>query len=257
MISQAHSRLANWDEAVAVASQAAQAAEKAGDPRPLADALTRLGITLMDRSPSKAIDYFQQAFEIFRGVDDRCGVARCSINLGITYARRGEAAEAERAYAAASRLHGRPRLGPRRSRRLNLGVHYLKPRPELLPRERFKEALQAFTSANSEPHRLATLLNLATSARENGHWDDSVSLYAEVIASPFAPASRTWSSGARADRASRHSPSAGCGRGGRSAYHRGACRRTARLVVQGREIVDALRGALVGRAARFRAAPGS
>ena len=41
---------------------------------------------------------------------------------------------------------------------LNLGVHYLKRGRSLLAGERFKEALQAFTSANSEPHRLATLL---------------------------------------------------------------------------------------------------
>jgi tetratricopeptide (TPR) repeat protein len=65
---------------------------------------------------------------------------------------------------------------------LNLGVLYLKRGRAELASERFEEALQAFVAAQHEPHRLATLLNLAHLARENGHWDKATSLYTEVIA---------------------------------------------------------------------------
>jgi len=182
MISQAHSRLANWDEASAVANQAAEAAAKAGDPKPLADALTRLGITLMDRAPSEAIAQFNRALELYRGMDDRYGQARCLINLGITYARRGQSEDAERAYAqgleTARAAHASDLAG---LAGLNLGVYYLKRGQTLLAGERFKEALAAFSAANSEPHRLATLLNLAHLARENGNWVDADRLYSEAI----------------------------------------------------------------------------
>jgi len=182
MISQAHSRLANWDEAIEVAGQAAAAAALAGHQKPLADALTRLGISLMDRAPEKAIEYFGQAHEVFCALNDRVGQARCSINLGIAHARGGDPAEAERAYVrgleAARAAHASDLVG---LAGLNMGVYYLKSGQMLLAGERFNDALRAFSAGSSEPHRLATLLNLAHLARENGNWDDCAAFYAEVI----------------------------------------------------------------------------
>ena len=62
MISQGHSRLANLEEAEAVARQAAEAARIAGDSRALADALTRLGNTLRDGSPDEALERHGDTF---------------------------------------------------------------------------------------------------------------------------------------------------------------------------------------------------
>jgi hypothetical protein len=111
----------------------------------------------------------------------------------------------------------------------------------LLAGERFKEALHEFTSANSEPHRLATLLNLAHLARENGHWDDSVSLYAEVIALAIRTGQPDVELGARA----------GAGLTALAVGRVGAAEEEARTIAArldarpgwwfwGREIVDAL-----------------
>ena len=183
MISQGHSRLANWDEAEAVARQAAEAARIAGESRALADALTRLGNTLLDRSPTDALEYFRQAFDLFQRLDDRGGQARCSINMGIIHGLANDTNEAERAYTraleGARNAHASDLAG---LACVNLGVLYLKRGRSELAGERFEEALQAFVAAQHEPHRLGTLLNLAHLARENGHWDKATSLYTEVIA---------------------------------------------------------------------------
>jgi tetratricopeptide (TPR) repeat protein len=183
MISQGHARLGNTEEAEAVARQAAEAARIAGDSRALADALTRLGVTLLDRVPADALEYFRQAYDLFQRLDDRGGQARCSINMGIIHLFLNDSNEAERAYAraldSARNAHASDLAG---LACVNLGVLYLKRGRAELAGERFEEALQAFVAAQHEPHRLGTLLNLAHLARENGHWDKATSLYTEVIA---------------------------------------------------------------------------
>jgi diguanylate cyclase (GGDEF)-like protein len=183
MISHGHSRLANWEEAEAVARQAAEAARITGDSRALADALTRLGNTLLNRSPTEAFENFRQAFDLFQRLDDRAGQARVSINMGIIYGLANDTNEAERAYnralEGARNAHASDLAG---LACVNLGVLYLKRGRAELAGERFEEALQAFVAAQHEPHRLGTLLNLAHLARENGHWDKATSLYTEVIA---------------------------------------------------------------------------
>ena len=183
MISQGHIRLGNSEEAEAVARQAAEAARIAGDSRALADALSRLGVTLLDRSPNDALEYFGQAFDLFQRLDDRGGQARCSINMGIIHGLSNDSNEAERAYTraldGARNAHASDLAG---LACVNLGVLYLKRGRAELAGERFEEALTAFVAAQHEPHRLGTLLNLAHLARENGHWDKATSLYTEVIA---------------------------------------------------------------------------
>ena len=183
MISQSHYRLGNLEEAEAVARQAAEAARIAGDSRALADALTRLGVTLLNRLPTDALENFRQAFDLFQRLDDRSGQARCSINMGAIHGMMNDSGEAERAYSraldGARNAHASDLAGVAC---LNLGVLYLKRGRTELANERFEEALHAFVAAQHEPHRLAALLNLAHLARENGHWDKATAYYTEVIA---------------------------------------------------------------------------
>jgi tetratricopeptide (TPR) repeat protein len=182
MISQGHSRLGNYDEAEAVARQAAEAARLAGESRALADALNRLGTTLMGRSPNEALENYRQAVELYQRLDDRIGQAGCAINMGMIYNSADDSIEAERAFMrgldGARSAHATDLSGIACA---NLGVLYLRRGRTELASERFEEALQAFT-ATQGPYRLITLLNLAHLARENGHWDKATDLYTEVIA---------------------------------------------------------------------------
>src|SRR6476660_7589934 len=82
MISQGHSRLGNHEEAEAVARQAAEAARLTGETRALADALVRLGATLITRAPNEALEIYQQAAELYKKLDDRIGQSRCAANMG-------------------------------------------------------------------------------------------------------------------------------------------------------------------------------
>ncbi len=183
MISQCHSRLSNPQEAETVARQAAEAARAAGESRPLADALNRLGTTLSERSPDEALDFFVQATDLYKRIDDRVGQSRCAINMGFIYLNKDDSAEAERAYMRAlDGARGAHAMDPWGGIAcINLGVLYMKRGRTELASERFEEALQAFSAAQG-PYRLFTLLNLAHLARENGQWDKATELYTEVIA---------------------------------------------------------------------------
>ena len=183
MIAQGHTRLGNSEEAEGVARQAVEAARIAGDQWAVADALTRYGVTQLSRAPNEALEVLRQASELFQRLDDRGGQARCSMNMGVIHVQLNNNTEAERSYTraldGARSAHAFDLTG---AACLNLGVLYLRRGRAELASERFEEALQAFEAAQHEPYRLATLLNLAHLARENGHWEKATALYTEVIA---------------------------------------------------------------------------
>jgi diguanylate cyclase (GGDEF)-like protein len=183
MISFYQGRLGEWREAEDVAREAVSAAEHADDPRLLADALTRLGMSMMDRRSEESTDYYHRALTLFREVGDRLGEARCYINIGIIHHRAGEATSAEAAFdhalEAAKSAHAVDLAG---LAALNLGVLYLRRGQRDLATERFGEALKRFTEAGSESHRLATLYNMANLARETEDWATASELYDQVVA---------------------------------------------------------------------------
>jgi tetratricopeptide (TPR) repeat protein len=183
MISQYQGRLGQWKEAEEVARDAVAAAEAAQDGRLLAEALTRLGTSMMDRRSDEAGDYYHRALALFRAVGDRCGEARCYINIGIIHQRAGEGSAAEAAYdralEAANSAHAVDLSG---LASLNLGVLYLRRGQVELGGERFEDALARFTESSNEPHRLATLYNMAHLAREGEDWATASALYDQVVA---------------------------------------------------------------------------
>jgi len=183
MISQYQGRLGEWQEAEDVAREAVAAAEQANDARLLAEALTRLGTSMMDRRSDEAAGFYQRALAGFRSVGDRCGEARCYINIGIIHQRAGEVPAAEAAYdralEAANSAHAVDLAG---LASLNLGVLYLRRGQVELGSERFEDALARFTESSNESHRLATLYNMAHLARESEDWATASALYDQVVA---------------------------------------------------------------------------
>jgi diguanylate cyclase (GGDEF)-like protein/putative nucleotidyltransferase with HDIG domain len=183
MISMYQGRLGEWREAESVAREAVSAAEAANDGRLLAEALTRLGMSMMDRRSRESAEFYQRALSLFRAVGDRCGEARCYINVGIIHQRGGEVAAAEAAYdralEAARSAHAVDLAG---LASLNLGVLYLRRGQRELASERFEEALKGFTESANESHRLATLYNMAHLARESEDWAQAATLYEQVVA---------------------------------------------------------------------------
>jgi len=181
MVSQAHTRLSEWEEAECVAREGVLLAEAVGEPRLLADAVTRLGNTLLETRPRDAVDMYDRGLEIFSAAGDRHGQTRCHINRGIAWMRVGDAAEAERAFVQALEV-GRSAHAPDLAglASLNAGVlsqrlgHYDE------AQARLTEALRLFRAVRNEPHRLGTLYNMAHLARERGDAAAALTLYGDA-----------------------------------------------------------------------------
>jgi tetratricopeptide (TPR) repeat protein len=148
------------------------------DTRLLADALTRLGTTLLEVQPDEAIGFYDRALALFTQIGDRYGQIRCHINTGIACDRIGRAESAVRSYQLALEL-GRSSHAPDLAglASINLGVLHLRGGCYDEARERLEEALRLFTAVGNEPHRLATLYNMAHLARERGDAAAAVELY--------------------------------------------------------------------------------
>nr|MBA3890366.1 tetratricopeptide repeat protein [Gemmatimonadaceae bacterium] len=180
-VSQSLARLGDWPEAERVSRGAVGRAESLGDPRLLADALVRLGATLVLVGNLEALQYFERASELFSELEDWYGIVRCQINKGIVYSLAGDTRAAEEAYQRAVTL-GReahaPDVGGVAS--LNLGVLYMKAGRYDEAQQYFEDARRLFTQVKNEPHRLATLYNMGHLARERGEPDRAVTWYDET-----------------------------------------------------------------------------
>jgi diguanylate cyclase (GGDEF)-like protein/putative nucleotidyltransferase with HDIG domain len=183
MISEAHSRLGDWPAAEKLAQECVAMAEEMGDSDLLADALKRLGTTMLESRPSEAIACFARALDLFTKAGDRYGQVRCHINAGIAHSRAGNGVAAAESYALALEL-GRSAHAPDLAglASLNLGVLHLQAGRYDQARERFDEALRLFTTVKNEPNRLTTLYNLAHLARERGDAASALALYTETAA---------------------------------------------------------------------------
>jgi tetratricopeptide (TPR) repeat protein len=185
MVSHAHSRLGDRQAAERVARECVRLADLAGDRRLRADALTRLGITLIEQHPRESVALFRRALALFAELDDVYGQARCHLNLGSAWLWAGDAAEAERAFATALDT-GRTARAPDQcgAASVNLGVLYMKWGRYDDSRARLEEALQLFTTVRNEPYRLGTLYNMAHLARERADGRSALELYrsAEALA---------------------------------------------------------------------------
>jgi diguanylate cyclase (GGDEF)-like protein len=183
MISQYQGMLGDWRDAEETARDAIAAAEAAGDGRLLAEAFTRLGSSMMDRQSPEAGDFYHRALALFHDVGDRCGEARCYINIGAIQQSAGDVIAAEvafdRALESAERANALDLAG---LASLKLGILYLRRGQLDLASERYDNALERFTESSNEPQRLNTLYNMAHLARERDDWGAASLLYEQVVA---------------------------------------------------------------------------
>ncbi|MDQ3951293.1 MAG: tetratricopeptide repeat protein, partial [Gemmatimonadota bacterium] len=180
-VSEIQSRLADWPEAERLANECIRMAEMMDDARLLADGLVRHGSTLWRLGRlAEAVQRYQRASDIFTGIGDRYKIARCDINIGICHSTAGDVAAAERAYRRAidlARAAHAPDLDGLAS--LNLGVLCSRGGRAEEASRAYEDALRLFTMVRNEAHRLASLYNMASLAREQGDPGRALALYEE------------------------------------------------------------------------------
>jgi tetratricopeptide (TPR) repeat protein len=178
MISQAHSRLGERAMAETSALESVKLGERLGDTALLADSLVRLGVTREPLNSDESEGMYRRALELYRGVGDYRGMARCHNNLGITFQLRGEWASAQeeldRAIAAARNAGMREVWG---LAALNAGVMALKRAEYDRAGDRFGEALAIFGAMKNTERQLYAVYNLAHLERERGELDAATELY--------------------------------------------------------------------------------
>jgi len=187
MLSHTQVRMGDLEAAQHMSRRSLALAEAKGDQHGLADALIRLGHTLLERDPAEARGYYDRAMQLFASLGDLHGQARSSINLGIAHSLLGAAEASRRSYEKgnelAKLLHAPDMVA---LAALNLGVLHMKLGEHAEAEQRFAEAMQGFRTVKNEYHRVAALYNLANLARERGDHDQAVSFYDETIAAAAA-----------------------------------------------------------------------
>ena len=178
MISQTYGRLGDRVEAERVAAECVRIAQQLGDPLRLADSLNRLGITLAQEEPARAIEHYERALALFAHAGDLVGQARCRNNIGIVYSSLGEwqrATDELTTSMSLARSAGTPEhVG---TAGINLGVAHLKCGDFEQARELFGEALAIFAAQKSTERQLYALYNLAHLDRERGEFASARELY--------------------------------------------------------------------------------
>ena len=169
MLSTLHQRLGDLYTAEQSAREAVGSAESLVRQSLHADAVMRLGSVLLSSSPANAIPHYRRSLDLYTRLGDRHGQLRCQINIGAACDRAGNHPGAEASYVAALELGREVRatdfIG---IASLNLGVLMLKTGQYDAARDRFNDALTLFTTTGQEPHRLASMYNLAHVARAMG-----------------------------------------------------------------------------------------
>ncbi|HKS07758.1 MAG TPA: AAA family ATPase [Gemmatimonadaceae bacterium] len=183
LMSRLYDRVGDSAAAARTASHSAEIAERLGNPRLLAKALTRLGVCVELEHPDRAAEHYRTALDLYRGVGDARGQAYCHNNLGIVFARRGEMDYAERELSTAitlGRTIGAPDLSGLFT--LNLGVLCLKRGAFVRARELMGESLAQFAAVKNSERQLFALLNLAHLDLERGEAASAADLYEAVEA---------------------------------------------------------------------------
>jgi diguanylate cyclase (GGDEF)-like protein len=182
MISQTYGRLGDRVEAERIAVECVRIAEQLGDPLRLAESLNRLGITLQQEEPERAVEHYERALALFERAGDLVGQARCRNNMGIVYSSLGKWQRATQELTTSmslARSAGTPEhVG---TAGINLGVAHLKCGEFERARELFGEALAIFAAQKSTERQLYALYNLAHLDRERGEDGSARELYDVVL----------------------------------------------------------------------------
>jgi tetratricopeptide (TPR) repeat protein/GGDEF domain-containing protein len=180
--SRTHERLGDWPSAVRIAGESVEMAEQLNDSPLIADALVRLGNTVVTDSASRAYAAYSRALEIYESIGDVRGQARCLGNIGIAAQFESRLEAAVQAYGraiAVARSAGMPDLWGVAA--LNLGVLCQKRGEYDRARELFGEALALFAALKHSEYQLGALYNMAHVERELGLWESASELYEATI----------------------------------------------------------------------------
>lgn len=178
MISQAHTRLGGRESAEQAALEGVAIAERLGDVALIADAAVRLGVmrASVDLAESQAL--FRRALELYTGIGDVRGQARCHNNLGVTHQFRGEWSDAQDQLdcaIAAARIAGMREIWGLAA--LNSGAMALRRAEHERAADRFGEALAIFVTLKDTERHLYAVYNLAHVERECLDNDAATDLY--------------------------------------------------------------------------------
>jgi tetratricopeptide (TPR) repeat protein len=181
MISQYQGILGEWAEAEEIARAAVEAAEASGHTGVLAEAFAQLGASLMQRQSPETGEHYNRALALFHTAGDRCGEARCYINIGMICQAAGDVVAAEVAYDRALEASERANaLDLAGLASLHLGTLSLRRGQLEAASQWYRKALARFTESSNDRQRLATLYNMAHLAREADDWPTASALYEQV-----------------------------------------------------------------------------
>jgi tetratricopeptide (TPR) repeat protein len=178
MLSQIYSRVGEPKEAVRLATECVEMAERSGDAALIAGSLNRLGITIQNESPPRAREYFERALGLFQRLGDVRGQARCHNNLGITAQlemRPDYGRESLQMAMTLARAAGMSDLSGTAA--LNLGVINQKLGDYDRAKELFGDALALFAAVKNGELQLYALYNMANLERERGDYASGAELY--------------------------------------------------------------------------------
>ena len=185
--SQVLARLGETTEAVGAAREAVALAASIQDDVLHAEALVRLGSSVVHGEPADAVGYYRQALERFQARHDRRGELRCRINIGVAFDRAGNHLSAEGAYQSAISLADElalPDLAALAA--MNLGVLWSKHGRFDEAQPQLEAAHRQYVALGHEPLRLTALYNLAHLAREQRDLEGARELY-HTVAQGAAP----------------------------------------------------------------------
>ena len=202
MISQYQGILGEWPEAEEIARSAVEAAEASGHNGVLAEAFAQLGGALMQRQSPETGEYYNRALALFSTAGDRCGEARCYINIGLICQTSGDVVAAEVAYDRALEASERANaLDLAGSASLHLGTLALRRGRIDAAGQWYRKALEWFSDSSNDRQRLTTLYNMAHLAREAEDWPTASALYEQVVTTAGRIGQADMELGARAGQA--------------------------------------------------------
>jgi diguanylate cyclase (GGDEF)-like protein len=178
MLSQIYSRVGEHKEAVRLATECVEMAERSGDEALIAGSLNRLAITVQHETPKRAREYFERALELSIKLGDVRGQARCYNNLGITAQlemRPDFGREHLTMALSLARAAGMSDLSGTAA--LNLGVVTQKLGDYERAKELFAESLALFATVKNSELQLFSLFNMAGLERERGDYASGAELY--------------------------------------------------------------------------------
>jgi diguanylate cyclase (GGDEF)-like protein len=182
LTAQAHARLGDTRKAEQIALQCIEMAESMNDETLLADALMRLGTTIVSEAPSRARVFYHRALDLFHRAGDVRGQAQSHVNIGAAAHLESRVDEAKQAYGrsmAVARAAGMPDVWGVAA--MNLAILTQRAGDYDRARELLGEALAAFATTKHSQYQLMALYNMAHVERELGARESAAKLYEATV----------------------------------------------------------------------------